>query len=156
MEKVTRISFFKKILRSKAFTLAILLAFLIVLFTILAKFNDARFFTTRTFIGILQDLAVPAFLAIGSGCLIVSGAIDLSQATVGAMSGVFLAIGIHWWGLPWFAAMLIALAAAIAIGFINAVIISELHMAPFIATIAMSSIIKAIMMLVSTDAQRVL
>ncbi len=151
MDKVTRTSFLKRTIRSKAFTLIILLVMLIVLFTILAGLNDAVFFSSRTFVSILQDLAVPAFLAIGAGCLIVSGAIDLSQSSVGAMTGVFVAIGISWWNLPWFVALLVALVAAACIGLINAVIINELHMAPFIATIAMSAVIKAIMMLISTD-----
>ena len=156
MEKVTRTSFLKRAIRSKAFTLIILLAVLIVLFTILAALNDATFFSGKTFISILQDLAVPAFLAIGAGCLIVSGAIDLSQSSVGAMAGVILAIGISWWNLPWFVALLVALVASAAIGLINAVIINELHMAPFIATIAMSAVIKALMMLISTDKTGVL
>ena len=151
MEKVTRTSFFRRTIRSKAFTLIILLVMLILLFTILAGLNDATFFSSRTFIGILQDLAVPAFLAIGAGCLIVSGAIDLSQSSVGAMAGVFVAIGISWWNLPWFVALLVALLASAVIGFVNAVIINELHMAPFIATIAMSAVIKGVMMLISTD-----
>lgn len=156
METVTRTSFFKRALRSKAFTLIILLAILIVLFTILAAANDAKFFSTRTFISILQDLAVPAFLAIGAGCLIVSGAIDLSQAAVGAMAGVMVAIGISWWHLPWYIAMLLALVSAGVIGAINAFLVNELRMAPFIATMAMTAIIRAYMMLVSTDAKGVL
>jgi ribose transport system permease protein len=156
MEKVTRVSFLKKAIRSKAFTLIILLAVLILLFTILAILNDATFFSAKTFISILQDLAVPAFLAIGAACLIVSGAIDLSQSAVGAMAGVMVAIGISWWNLPWFVAMLLALAAAALIGLINAYLVNGLNMAPFIATMAMAAIIKAFMMLLCTDSIGVL
>jgi ribose transport system permease protein len=156
MEKVTRTSFLKRALRSKAFTLIILLAVLILLFTILALLNDATFFSSKTFISILQDLAVPAFLAIGAGCLIVSGGIDLSQAAVGAMAGVILSIGISWWHLPWFAAMLLALVAAGVIGLINAYLVNGLNMAPFIATMAMAAIIKAVMMLLCTESIGVL
>lgn len=156
MEKVTRTSFLKRTLRSKAFTLIILLAVLILLFTILAILNDAKFFSSKTFISILQDLAVPAFLAIGAGCLIVSGGIDLSQAAVGAMAGVIVSIGISWWHLPWFVAMILALVAAGIIGLINAYLVNGLNMAPFIATMAMTAIIKAFMMLLCTDSTGVL
>jgi ribose/xylose/arabinose/galactoside ABC-type transport system permease subunit len=156
MEKVTRISFLKKTLRSKAFTLVILLVILVILFTVLAILNDATFFSSKTFISILQDLAVPAFLAIGAGCLIVSGGIDLSQAAVGAMAGVMVAIGISWWQFPWYVAMLLALVSCGVIGAINAFLVNELRMAPFIATMAMTAIIKAFMMLLSTDATGVL
>jgi ribose/xylose/arabinose/galactoside ABC-type transport system permease subunit len=156
MEKVTRTSFLRRALRSKAFTLVILLVILIILFTVLAVVNDAKFFTSKTFISILQDLAVPAFLAIGAGCLIVSGGIDLSQAAVGAMTGVFVAIGISWWHIPWFVVMILALVSAGVIGAVNAFLVNELRMAPFIATMAMTAIIKAFMMLLSTDGKGVL
>ena len=156
MEKVTRTSFLKRASRSQAFTLIILLAALILLFTFLAMLNDANFFTRSTFISILQDLAVPAFLAIGAGCLIVSGGIDLSQAAVGAMAGVIVSIGISWWHMPWFVAMIIALVAAGVIGLINAALVNKLNMAPFIATMAMAAIIKAFMMLLCTDSKGVL
>ena len=156
MEKVTRVSFLRRALRSKAFTLVILLVILIILFTILAILNDAKFFSSKTFISILQDLAVPAFLAIGAGCLIVSGGIDLSQAAVGAMAGVMVAIAISWWQFPWYVAMILALVACGAIGAINAFLVNELRMAPFIATMAMTAIIKAFMMLLSTDSTGVL
>ncbi len=156
MEKVTRTSFLKRALRSQAFTLIILLMVLVIIFTFMAMLNDATFFTRTTFISILQDLAVPAFLAIGAGCLIVSGAIDLSQAAVGAMAGVIVAIGINWWHLPWFVAMIIALVACGIIGLINAFLVNKLNMAPFIATMAMTAIIRAFMMLLSTDSSGVL
>ncbi|MDR1299290.1 MAG: ABC transporter permease [Oscillospiraceae bacterium] len=151
MKDVARVSAVNKAIRSKAFTLCILLIALIVVFTILGSLNEMKFFTSKTFISILQDLAVPAFLAIGAGCLLVSGGIDLSQSGVGAMAGMLVAVGIEWWHLPWFAAMLVALAVAGCIGAINAALVNELRMAPFIATMAMTSVIKALTMLVATD-----
>lgn len=156
MEGLSRTSFLKRAVRSQAFTLVILLAILIFIFSILALVNDAKFFTANTFIGILQDLAVPAFLAIGAACLIVSGAIDLSQASVGAMSGIIVAISISWWGLPWYVGVIIALGVSGAIGVINAVLVNELRLVPFIATMAMTAIVKALMLLLSTDSNGVM
>ncbi|MDR2664971.1 MAG: ABC transporter permease [Oscillospiraceae bacterium] len=143
-------------LRSKAFTLVVLLVILVALFTVLASVNNTRFFTARTFIGILSDLAVPSFLAIGAGCLIVSGNIDLSQASVGAMAGVILAVGISWWQIPWWGAIVLAIAASAAAGLLNAVIVNELGIAPFVTTLAISSVIKGITMLLSTDPGNIL
>lgn len=151
MKDVTRVSALNKAVRSKAFTLCVLLVALIALFTVLGSLNDLKFFTSKTFISILQDLAVPAFLAIGAGCLLVSGGIDLSQSTVGAMAGMLVAVGIEWWHLPWYAAMPMALAATGCIGVVNAILVNELRMAPFIATMSMTSVIKALTMLVATD-----
>jgi ribose/xylose/arabinose/galactoside ABC-type transport system permease subunit len=151
MKDEARVSVLNKAVRSKAFTLCILLIALIAVFTVLGSLNEMKFFTSKTFISILQDLAVPAFLAIGAGCLLVSGGIDLSQSGVGAMVGMLVAVGIEWWHLPWFAAMIVALAVAGCIGAINAALVNELRMAPFIATMAMTSVIKALTMLVATD-----
>jgi ribose/xylose/arabinose/galactoside ABC-type transport system permease subunit len=156
MEGLTRTSFLKRAVRSQAFTLVILLMVLILIFSILSLINDANFFSAKTFITILQDLAVPAFLAIGAACLIVSGAIDLSQAAVGALSGVIVAIAISWWGMPWYVAVVIALAVSAGIGLVNAVLVNELRLVPFIATMAMMAIVKALIMLLSTDEKGVM
>lgn len=151
MENIKKVSGFQKILRSKAFTLFLLIVFLIILFTVLAPMNDARFFTQNTFISILRDLAVPAFLAIGAGCLMVSGGLDLSQSAVGAMAGVFIAVGLAWWKLPVPVVVIGALVLAGVIGLVNAILVNQLNFQPFIATMAMASIVRAITMLLSTD-----
>ena len=105
-DNLSRTSPLKKILRSQAFTLLIMLVLLIVVFSFTAKLNNATFFKMKTLISIMQDLAVPGFLAIGAGCLILSGGIDISVSAVGAMSGVILSVGISWWGIPWYLAVL--------------------------------------------------
>ena len=156
MDNLSRTSFLKRTIRSQAFTLVVLLVILILIFSILALINDANFFSANTFIGILQDLAVPAFLAIGAACLIVSGAIDLSQASVGAMSGIIVAISISWWGLPWYVGVIIALGVSGIIGLIIAILVNELGLVPFIATMAMTAIVKAIMLLLATDSNGVM
>ncbi len=156
MENLTRTPLLKRMVRAQAFTLLIMLLMLTLIFSIIASINGAKFFSVNTFIGILQDLAVPAFLAIGTGCLIVSGAIDLSQASVGAVSGIIVAIGISWWGLPWYIAIMIALIFSAAIGAINAILINEIGLVPFIATMAMTAVIRALMQLLSTDASGVM
>lgn len=151
MDDLSRPSAIKRTLRSKGFTLFILLIVLIGIFTVLASVKGASFFSMRVLTSILQDLAVPAFLAIGAGCLILSGGIDISVSAVGAMSGIILAVGISWWGLPWYVAVLVTLAFAALVGLLNAIFINELGMQPFIATMAMNAIVKALMLWISTN-----
>ena len=151
MNEVAKVSVFKKIIRSKAFPLIILLAFLIVLFTIVAIIKDARFFTKTTFFKILEDLAIPGFMTIGAGCLIVSGGIDLSQATVGGLAAVVVAVGSAWWGFPWYVCAILAIAITAVFGFCSAILVNELHFPPFIATMAMSTIATAVILLVQTQ-----
>ncbi len=152
MGTVKKVSAIKKIVRSKAFPLLILLLLLIGLFTVTATLNDARFFTLKRFMSILQDLAVPGFLTIGAGCLIVSGSIDISQSAAGALAGVLVAVGVAWWGLPWYLAAILGLALAGVVGLCNALLVNELRFQPFIATMAMAAILRAVMMLLCTDA----
>ena len=151
MKDVAKISGSKKILRSKAFPLIILLLVLIAIFSVTAILNDATFFTKITFFRILEDLAIPGFMTVGAGCLIVSGAIDLSQATVGGLAAVIVAVGSAWWGLPWYVCSIIALAATAAFGLFSAILVNELHFQPFIATMATSTIASATILLVQTQ-----
>jgi len=151
VENLTRTSFIRKIIRSKAFTLFILLALMIVVFTILASLNDAKFFNLKTLRSVLYDLGMPAFLAIGAGCLLVSGGMDFSEWTVGMMAGMVMSIGITWWGIPWWACAIIAVLIAGFIGALNAVFVNFLNLAPFIVTMAMASVVRAVAMLIGTD-----
>ena len=152
MESYQRVSLLRRIIRSKAFTLICLLAGLIILFTILAPLNaGAQFFKRTTLNRILSDLAIPACLALGTGMLMVSGAVDLCASRVGALAAVTLATSLLRWGWPVWLGIVVALAFAACVGLINALLVNELKFQPFIATMAMSTVVYAILMLVSTD-----
>jgi ribose transport system permease protein len=149
-----KISPLKKALRTKAFPLFVLLIVIIVVFAILSPLNNGgfqAFFRMKTLWRILQDLAVPGFLTIGVGLLIVAGSIDLSAATIGSMSGVVVAVCLAWTNIPLPLAIILALLAAALVGFINGFLVNELKQPPFIATMAMSTILTAVMQILSTD-----
>lgn len=149
-----KISPIKRALRTKAFPLFVLLVVVIAVFTVLSPLsNDGfqAFFRIKTLWRILQDLAVPGFLTIGVGLLIVSGSIDLCAASVGSLSGVIIAVCMAWTNISWPVAIVIALAAAATIGVINAILVNELKQPPFIATMAMSIILTAVMQIICTD-----
>lgn len=156
MEISTGTPFLKKVLRSKAFTLFLLLVAMCAAFAIIAAIKGAKFLNIRTFASILSDLTIPGFLAIGASFLLVSGCVDLSEWASGALAGMIVAVGIDWWGWPWYAAVLLAIGIVLVIGFLNATFVNVLGMAPFIATMAMSSIVQAITMLVSTTPDGIL
>jgi ribose/xylose/arabinose/galactoside ABC-type transport system permease subunit len=149
-----KISLFKRILRTKAFPLFVLLVVIVVVFTILSPMANKgfqAFFRVNTIWRILQDLAVPGFLTIGVGLLIVAGYIDLSAATIASMAGVIIAVCIAWLNVPWGIAVVIALVASALVGVVNAVLVNELKQPPFIATMAMSTILTAVMQILCTD-----
>ncbi|MDR1509662.1 MAG: ABC transporter permease [Synergistaceae bacterium] len=149
-----RVSFGKRLVRTKAFPLFVLLIVAIAVFAILSPMrNDGfqAFFRVKTIWRVLQDFAVTGFLAIGVGLLIVSGNIDLSSATVGSMGGVIIAVMISWYNIPWGWAIVTALGVAVLVGFINGFLVNELKQPPFIATMAMSTILTAVMQIIATD-----
>jgi len=150
-----KISFLKRTVRTKAFSLFVLLLVMIVVYTILAPLRNngfQAFFRMSAFWRILQDLAVPGLLTIGVGLLIVSGNIDLSAAGTGSLTGIIVSVCIGWYNIHWLVAILIGIVAGAIVGCLNAFLINELKQAPFIATMAMATILTAVSQIVSTDA----
>jgi ribose/xylose/arabinose/galactoside ABC-type transport system permease subunit len=145
-------SFLQRFRSSKIFTLLMLLAGLIAMFSIWAAFLPGKnFLQTNTFVTILNSIVVTSFLSVGASFLMVSGNIDLSASTIGAFAGMLMGAALVYWGFPWWAAILVALIAAGLFGAFNAVLVNEFRFQPFIATMAMSSVIKGLTYLVSMD-----
>lgn len=76
----------RRFVRSKTFTLVVLLLLLIVIFTIA---TGGSFLKAGNIRSILNSLVIVTFLAIGEGFLIIYGNIDLSLGTVGTMCGLW-------------------------------------------------------------------
>ena len=146
----------KRAVRTKAFPLFILLLAVIAAFAVISPLRNngkQAFFQINTIWFMLQDITVTGLLTIGSACLIVSGQIDLSNATVGSMAGVIIAVGTHskWWGIPWWSAIIIAIAVAAVAGFVNALLVNELKLPPFVATMATSTVMTAVISIMTTN-----
>ena len=89
----------KRFVRSKTFTLVVLLLLLIVIFTIA---TGGSFLKAGNIRSILNSLVIVTFLAIGEGFLIIYGNIDLSLGTVGTMCGCIMGVTVTNWGLSWY------------------------------------------------------
>jgi ribose/xylose/arabinose/galactoside ABC-type transport system permease subunit len=139
----------KDFLKSKMFTLLVLEAALIIIFSIWARSIGNNFLTANTFLNLANSLVVTAFLAIGAGCLLISGEIDLSTAAVGAFGGVIVATAIRYWDLSWPLAVLLTLLLCAAFGAANALLVTRFNFQSFIATLAMASVAKGLMMFAS-------
>ena len=134
MEKTTKTS---KFLKSKIFTLILLLAAIVVFFAIATKGSFLKPLNIRN---ILNSMVLVSLLAIGEGMLIIAGNIDLSAGAVGTLAGVLLSFLLTTLGLPWPVAVIGCLVSGAVCGLINAFLINELAFQPFIATLAMSSV----------------
>ena len=140
----------RELLRHKVFTLVLILIGLVLIFSIWSLILNRNFFALSTLRNVLNSLVLPAFLAMGAGCLLIGGHIDLSQASVGAFCGMVVATALMKWSLPWYAAIIVGLALCAVFGAINATMVTALRFPAFIATLAMSQMANGLMYLFSS------
>ena len=143
------------VLRLRAF---IALGVVTLVFSILSP----EFLTTGNLSILVKHVAINAILAIGMTFVILSGGIDLSVGSIvgfcGMVSGLLLsrglvleAFGIVVYPHAWFV-VVVALAAGMAIGAVNGVMVSRLGVAPFIATLGSMYVARGAALLMSDGA----
>ena len=123
---------------------------MVVLFTVWASSKNLNFFKASTLTNILNSIVLSSFLSIGAGCLLISGNMDLSAASVGAFGGMIMAASVANWGLPWYVGMLVVFVFCACLGSLNALMVIKFRFPPFIATLAMSSMAKGLMYIFSS------
>ena len=113
------------------------LGILAVLVLVVAALSllSSNFFTLENAQILLLNGAVVAFLALGQTFVLLTGGIDLSAGSNVALTGMMAALAMQA-GLPWYAAVLVAIATGLLIGSINGLLIAFLKLPPFIVTFA--------------------
>jgi ribose/xylose/arabinose/galactoside ABC-type transport system permease subunit len=154
MVNMNRKEFYKEhirpLLHHKAFVLVLILVGLVALFSIWSLAIGRNFLIPATPRNILNSLVLPSFLAIGAGCLLIGGHIDLSAWAIGAFGGMVVATGIVGWGIPWWLAIVLCLLLCAFFGAVNATLVSFFRFPAFIGTLAMGSVANGLMYLFST------
>ena len=133
MKKESR---FLAIIQKRFVMMSILFIVLLVAFAFLSGGVSLK---TRNLVNILNSMALSAFLTEGVALLMISGRLDLSTGANGTLCGLFLAFVLRA-GMPLLPAILITLCIGVVIGILNAILVNEVQMAPFIATLATSLI----------------
>ena len=85
-----------------------------------------------------------AVLAFGQGLVMLIGGFDLSIPGVVGLSATIVALGTSAWGWNFWVAILIALVASAAAGFVNGYLVSQFKIPAFIITLAMSGVLMGI------------
>jgi len=148
-----RDSALRKFFGSKIFSLLIVIVVLMVIFTVV---SEGRMIHPLNIRNIINNMVILSFLSVGAGMLVLFGYIDLSSGIIGSFAGCVLAFFITQFGFPAGVAYIIAIISGIALGFLNAVMVNELHFQPFIATLVTSSVFQGFgYMLVSSQGIRV-
>jgi ribose transport system permease protein len=119
---------------ARAYLVVLLVPLLILVFSLLAPSTFATLGTART---LLTTNAALLILAVGQTYVLVVGEFDLSFAGLIGMSGCLI-VGFH--GMPVGVALIVSLAAALAVGLVNAVFVVLLGVNSLIATLGMSTV----------------
>lgn len=109
------------------------LAIIIVLFQVL---TGGRLLLPGNVNNLIQQNAYVLILAIGMVMVIIAGHIDLSVGSVVAMVGAITAIAMNVWGLPWWVALIIALATGALVGAWQGFWVAVVGIPAFIVTLA--------------------
>lgn len=111
---------------------------LIIAFALIVAFfgiTTNHFFAVRNFLNILLYASNVGILSCTMTLILVSGGIDLSVGSVIALGGIVLGTCIQR-GIPTFPAILACMAVTTLTGLYNAVMITRVHVNPFITTLA--------------------
>jgi len=134
-----------------AFQLGALLA-LLLLCIILAILSPA-FLTTSNLAGLVGQTSYNAILALGMLVVILTGGIDLSVGAVLALAMVVLAMVVTEGHLDQSVGMLAALAVGAALGAVNGLLLTRLHLPhPFISTLGMMNIARGAALVITGGA----
>lgn len=116
-----------------------IIAFLVII-AIFSILSD-RFFTFDNFFNVLRQVSTNGIIALGMTLVIISGGIDLSVGSVMAFSGT-ICCGLIESGMHFSLAILVAIFLAAVFGLINGILVAQVHMPPFIVTLASMQMIR--------------
>ena len=143
-------NFIKKVLGGdlRQYTMVIALAALMIIFNII---SDGRMLTSSNFQNLLSGNAYVLILALGMLMVIVIGQIDLSVGSVAGFSGMVMAIVARDFNLPWWAAVLVAIAIGLLAGAWQGFFLSQLNIPGFITTLGGMMIFRGAVIWISSS-----
>ncbi len=114
--------------------------FIFLLMLVVSAIVSDAFFTSSNLFNLARQVTPVGIISMGMLFVILTGGIDLSVGSVVAMVGVLCALFTHLMPLPF--AILSSLACGILVGSFSGYLVAYHKMAPFIATLALMSIVR--------------
>lgn len=136
----------KQLLQDRVFTLAITIALLFLVCSIIWPY---KFPTFENISLVLLNLSIESIVAVGMMLLLISGMFDLSVGSVVAFAGSITAYFMYWYGMYVPVAILVGLASAALIGLINGFFVAKIGINPLIQTLAMMGIVRGMALMVA-------
>jgi len=123
-----------------------------IMILIICSILAPRFATMNNIMAISRNASIVGMIALGMTFVIITGGIDLSCGHVLATCGAVLIMLQGNENIPIPVAILVCVAMATAIGFINGIIITKLNLPPFIVTLAIGTLARSITMYICRGA----
>ncbi|MCL1863652.1 MAG: ABC transporter permease [Defluviitaleaceae bacterium] len=141
----------KIVISGKDVTAPIILTLVIVVLALIANpLTSGVFFTSANLTNLMRQMTtIPGLLSLGMLFVILTGGIDLSVGSVVGFSAIIAATATVHWGLPIWAAFLLGIGTGAFWGFVNGFIIARFKLAPFVVTLAMMTLIRGLIYVVS-------
>ena len=125
-------------------------AALVILIVAFAALSPA-FLTFTNGINILQQTSTIGVMAIGETLVILAGGIDVSVGSILGFGGMIAAIVMREPGANPVVAVALGTMAGLVVGLVNGLVITRLAIDPFITTLAMLSVVRGLVYIVSNQ-----
>lgn len=117
------------------------LGLIIVILLLVHHFTD-NFCTLYNVTNLMKQCAIIGVMAAAQTMIIITGGIDISGGAITGLSCMVLALLQRDTHMNMWITLLIAVIIAIAVGFLNGIIIYDLQVPPMIATLGMQTIVR--------------
>jgi len=125
----------------------VLVILIVVLCAAFSQVNEG-FLTLANFRSLLKGFTIEGFALVGMCFLLISGAFDISVASVMAVSAyTFTSLAMTGWNIP--VCIIISLLLGMGIGGFNGVVITKIGVNPFITTLATMTIVRGLVLAIS-------
>ncbi len=136
---------YKDLLRKMAALAGLIL--LVIFFSVTNEF----FFTSNNIMTVGLQTSTIALIGIGATCVILTGGIDLSTGSVVALSGVAAAMIVNA-GVPVPIGMVLGILVGGVCGLTNGILVTQMKLPPFIATLGMMMVARGLALYVTNAA----
>nr|WP_129140843.1 ABC transporter permease [Halomonas coralii] len=141
-ERITAIPFWKKALRRPELG-AVAGTILVIAFFLVAA-SGTGMFTPAGIMNFLEVSAQLGILATAAALLMIGGEFDLSIGSMVGLAGIVIAIPTMEYGWPLWAALLLAFACAVLVGWVNGYLVNRTGLPSFIVTLAFLFILRGL------------
>ena len=126
---------------------------ILLLMMVVLSFVSDRFLTLENLTNVLWSVCLIGIMCAGAIYAPITGGIDLSVASIAALSGIIANVLMNVAGLNWVLSLMITLGFGLLIGLVNGIVTTKFKVPAFIVTMAAKTYLFGLAMLISKGDQ---